>query len=104
MAQHQLLLGDDAFVAGHHSDKGLSSLQSIAKVPRRLSALMLEQYEIRYRNRDEAMARAYWSTAFSMTEIGAYLGVGYSTVSRAVNRYAQAAPHWCEDYNQGAAR
>lgn len=103
-AQHQILLGDDAFVAAHHGDKGPSSLQSIAKVQRRLSALTLEQYEIRYRSRDEAMARAYWSTAFSMTEIGAYFGVGYSTVSRAVNRYAQAAAHWPEDYNQGAAR
>jgi transposase len=47
--------------------------------------------------RDKAMARAYWSTAFTMAEIGTYFGVGYSTVSRAVHRYASEAELWLGD-------
>ena len=93
-AQHQLLLGDDAFVAAHHNNKAAPELTAIAKVQRRLSALTLQQYQRSYKSRDEAMARAYWSTAFSMTDIGAYFGVGYSTVGRAVRRYADEAARW----------
>ena len=37
-------------------------------------------------DRDEAMARAYASGAYSMKEIGDLFGVHYMTVSRAVRR------------------
>lgn len=96
-AQHQLLLGDDAFVAAHSSNRHPAELVAIAKVQRRTSALTLEQYQLRYDSRDEAMARAYWSTAYTLADIGAYFGVGYSTVSRAVRRYADASARWRSD-------
>jgi REP element-mobilizing transposase RayT len=92
--QHQLLLGDDAFVAAHRNNKGAAELTAIAKVQRRMSALSLDQYQRSYASRDEAVARAYWSTAYTMVEIGAHFGVGYSTVSRAVRRFADAAARW----------
>jgi putative transposase len=33
------------------------------------------------------MAQAYFSTGFTMAEIGAHFGVSYKTVSRAVKHY-----------------
>ena len=80
--QHQLLLGDDAFVAAHRDQRRAEELTAIAKVQRRASALTLEQYQRTYRSRDEAMARAYWSTAFTMADIGAYFAVGYDSQPR----------------------
>ena len=47
----------------------------------------LSEYEADFADRDEAMFRAYESTAFTMVEIGAHFGVGYQTVSRAVKRH-----------------
>lgn len=93
-AQHQLLLGDDAFVAAHRDQRHAKELRAIVKVQRRASTMTFEEYQHRYPSRDEAMARAYWSTAFTMASIGAYFGVGYSTVSRAVARYANASSQW----------
>ncbi|HEY1044586.1 MAG TPA: winged helix-turn-helix domain-containing protein [Telluria sp.] len=43
-------------------------------------------YFVAYPERDEAIARAYWSTAYSMAEIAAHLGISSRTVSRAVQR------------------
>jgi putative transposase len=96
-AQHQLVLGDDAFVARHSGQRTAAELGGVTKVQRRMWALTLEQYQRTYDRRDEAMARAYWSTAFSMAEIGTYFRVGYSTVSRAVHRYASEAELWLGD-------
>jgi transposase len=48
-------------------------------------ALTLEEYASRW-PRDEAMARAYLSGAYTMREIAAYYQVHYMTVSRAVRR------------------
>ena len=44
-------------------------------------------YAKRYASRDRAMAEAYRSGAYSMQEVGAYLGVGRMTVSRAVKKH-----------------
>ncbi|MEJ7807666.1 MAG: transposase [Telluria sp.] len=92
--KHQLLLGDETFAAQHAQAYSHVKLVSVAKVQRRASSVTLLEYQQQYRLRDEAMARAYWSTAFSMAEIGAHFGVGYSTVSRAVKHYADEALEW----------
>lgn len=92
--RHQLFLGDATFVAQHAQASSKDKLGWIAKVQRRASSATLAQYREQFPSRDEAMARAYWSTAFSMTEIGAHFGVGYSTVSRAVKRHANEAKKW----------
>ncbi|WP_026596318.1 transposase [Methylohalobius crimeensis] len=85
--RHQLLLGDDGFVARHRQDKTPEALREVPKAQRRAVALSLDDYRKRYRNRHEAMARAYLSGAYTMAEIGAYFGVHYMTVSRAVRRF-----------------
>ncbi len=94
--QHQMVLGDEAFVAGQSERLRSVDLVAVTKVQRRLSAMTLEQYKQAYVCRDEAMARAYSSTAFTMAEIGKYFDVGGKTVSRAVRRFESDAKHWVD--------
>jgi putative transposase len=85
--QHQLILGDEDFACQHRVSPASNELVAVSKTQRRVSAMTLAEYETSFAPRDEAMARAYWSTAFTMAEIGAHFGVSYKTVGRAVRRY-----------------
>ena len=85
--QHQLLLGDDCFVEWYKQDKNREQLREISKAHRRSVALSLNDYQQGYQSRNEAMARAYRSGAYTMSEIGEHFGVHYMTVSRAVRRF-----------------
>lgn len=82
--RHQVLLGDDAFVATHQQLEGPEELEEIVRTERRAVALPLAEYQARYADRDEAMARAYLSSAFTMPQIARAFGVSAKTVSRAV--------------------
>ncbi|MFY9260366.1 MAG: transposase [Gallionella sp.] len=84
--RHQLVLGDDAFVAQHRQAKDTETLREVSKAHRKTLALPLAQYQTRYPERDEAMAQAYLSGAYTMEEIGRFFGVHYMTVSRAVRK------------------
>lgn len=84
--RHQLLLGDDEFVTRHRN--GLPErLREIPKAQRRALALPLASYLNIYPDKWEAMARAYFSTAYSMSQIAEHFKVSYRTVSRAVSRF-----------------
>ena len=85
--KHQLILGDDAFVEQHHQDKTNEELREFSKAHRRSLALSLSGYEHQFCDRNEAMARAYRSGAYSMKEISEYFKVHYITVSRAVRAF-----------------
>ena len=85
--RHQLILGDDAFVAQHHQDKTREELRELSKAHRRSLALPLAEYEQRHSDRNEAMARAYKSGAHTMAQIADYFGVHYMTVSRAARAF-----------------
>jgi putative transposase len=87
--QVQHLLGDDAFVVLHQQSRGRDTLREVSKAQRRSVALNLPVYQGRYPDRAEAMARAYFSGAYTMAEIGAHFGVHYMTVSRAVKAFEQ---------------
>jgi len=87
--RHQLLLGDDAFAESHRQAKDFEALREVSKAHRRSLALSLEEYQLRHENKDEAMAQAYLSGAYTMAEIGRYFGVHYMTVSRAVRRFEE---------------
>lgn len=84
--KHQLLLGDEAFVLRFRGMKPSGDLDEIPMRQRRPMKKTLEAYRKACPNRDEAMAAAYLSGVYSMKEIGAYFGVHYMTVSRAVRR------------------
>lgn len=84
--RHQLLLGDDAFAESHRQSKDSEALREVSKAHRRSIALTLEEFWMRHENKDEAMAHAYLSGAYTMAEIGQYFGMHYMTVSRAVRK------------------
>jgi putative transposase len=81
---HHVLLGDDAFVADYQQRQESGDLPERPRAHRRALAFSLAEYQSRYCDRDEAMAQAYLSTAFSMVQIAAHFNVSYRTVSRAV--------------------
>jgi REP element-mobilizing transposase RayT len=85
--RHQLLLGDDAFVGKHRREMANDEIREYSKAHRRMVALPLDEYRKRTGDRDEAMARAYLSGAYTMAEIGRHFGVHYMTVSRAVKKF-----------------
>lgn len=89
--RHQLLLGDDAFVSKYECMQQSESLKEIARVQRRASALSLTEYQDRYPERNQAMAQAYLSTAFSMAQIAAHFKVSYRTVGRAIATFEARA-------------
>lgn len=85
--RHQLLLGDELFVAQHKQEIDREELREISKAQRRTVALSLDEYQQRYQTRNEAMAEAYLSGAYTMATIGDHFGVHYMTVSRAVRQF-----------------
>jgi len=85
--RHQLLLGDDAFVERHWQTKKPEALREMSKAHRRSVALSLDECRMRHPDRNEAMARAYLSGAYTMAQIGQHFGVHYMTVSRAVRKF-----------------
>jgi putative transposase len=84
--RHQLLLGDEEFVEKHRQENLDEEIGELSKAHRRSIAVSLEEYRTQYPDRDEAMAKAYLSGAYTMAEIGRFFRVHYMTVSRAVKK------------------
>lgn len=87
--KHQLLLGDEDFVKQHQATLQEGDLRELSIAHKRSLALSLAEYVVQTENRNEAMAQAYRSGAYTMAEIADYFAVHYMTVSRAV-RAAEA--------------
>lgn len=85
--RHQVLLGDDDFVARYQQGIHSELPPELAKAPDKAKILPLRIYQQRYPNKKEAMARAYLSGAYTMAKIGDHFGVNYMTVSRAVRQF-----------------
>mgnify|MGYP003562254328 FL=1 len=84
---HQLFLGSSDFVRMHQYMGTPDEVREVPRQQRRAGALQLHEYESRFPDRQEAMARAYATTAYSMTEIGRHFGVSRQTVSQAVSSF-----------------
>lgn len=82
----QLLLGVDDFTGQCTHEIKTLDFSNVSRVQRRLFAEPIEHYAMSF-ERDEAMARAYRSTQFTMREIGQHFGVSVTTVKRAVKRF-----------------
>lgn len=80
----QCILGDDVFVTQHREFAERLVSAETTRTQRRAHAMSLDEYALRFTPRDIAMAEAYKSTAFSMTQIAVHFGVSVKTVSRAV--------------------
>ena len=89
LTQHQLLLGDEGFVQQYRQQSQPEVLRELSKAHRRSLAKTLAEYQTEFVDRDQAMAQAYLSGAYTMAEIGDHFGVHYMTVSRAVKRHGQ---------------
>lgn len=83
---HQVFLGDDAFVARALKRSKRSEDVNIPRAQRRPPAPTLAAIAQKHRDRDSAM-RAAWKTGqYSYSEIAAHFGVHFTTVGRAVRR------------------
>ncbi|GAB3387546.1 hypothetical protein GCM10027317_38970 [Massilia agri] len=82
--RHGVLLGNDDFVSTHQQLQWAEEFAEAARIERQAVTLTLADYQTRYADRDEAMARAYLSTAFTMPQIAQAFDVSTKTVSRAV--------------------
>src|SRR5471032_1313992 len=87
LTAHQMLLGDPAFVARHQQEPTADLVRAVSKPQRRTLALSLAEYAAQSPTREAAMAQAYFSTAYTMAQIGAHFGVTYKTVGRAVRKF-----------------
>ncbi|WP_373992050.1 transposase [Duganella sp. BuS-21] len=85
--RHQLILGDDEFVASMRRPERAQQHKTVARQQRRALALALEDYVNQSAARNEAMARAFASTAYTMEQIAAHFGLSAKTVSRAIKKY-----------------
>jgi putative transposase len=85
--KYQTILGDAAFIAQYQYAVAPEGIPEVSKAQRRTVALSLNEYQANYSDRNEGMARAYLSTAYTMAEIGKHFGVAYRTVSRAVQAF-----------------
>jgi len=84
--RHQTQLSDEKLPDAVTNLFGHTALADIARVQRKAVALSLDDYAQRYDDRDDAMAQAYHSTAYSMREIAQHFGMSARTVSRAIKR------------------
>lgn len=94
--RYRIVLGDDAFTRSHGERLATEDLNPLVREQRRLAAKSLSDYENQHGSRDEAMARAYHSTSYTMIEIARHFRVNIRTVGRAVERYANAAVSWAD--------
>jgi len=85
--RHQLILGDDAFIEQFRDIRNVNQLQEFSKSHKRTLVMTLAEYQNQPTTRNEAMANAYHSGAYTMREIAEYFGIHYMTVSRAVKQY-----------------
>ena len=75
------------FVGQYNQEKKPEELREVSRAHRKSLAPSLLEFQRRYDERNEVMARAYLSGAYTMAEIGKYFGIHYMTVSRAVRQF-----------------
>ena len=83
--KHQIYLGSDEFIEDMLSKLDPDqSLQDIPKSQKQSPPKPLSYYEGKYSEKKRAMAEAYCNGGYTLQQVGAYFGVSYATVSRAV--------------------
>jgi len=83
--KNQIYLGSDDFVEDMQCKLDVDqSLRDIPKPQKLKPVKPLEYYRAKYMGRNRAMAEAYRSGHYTLSQVGAEFGVSYATVSRAV--------------------
>lgn len=83
----QIYLGSERFVERMQKQLPEGDLTEVPRAQRRPLAKPLENYQRRYANPREAMARAYLTGDYTLKAIADHFGVHYATVSRAVKTF-----------------
>jgi REP element-mobilizing transposase RayT len=85
--KNQVYLGNAQFVKRMQTRLDVKTdLSEIPVAQKRAVAKPLSYYIGRYKDRDSAIIKAYSSGAYSMKEIGDYVGLHYSWVSRVIRK------------------
>lgn len=82
----QMLLGTPEFIAQYQRATPAAP-NGVSKLQRSAVALPLPSYQQLYADRDTAMAEAYRSHAYTLTEIARHFGVSHATASRAAKKH-----------------
>lgn len=86
--KNQIYLGSSSFVEDMQCKlEPEQSLKDIPKLQKQAAKKPLEYFQQRYAERNEAMAKAYFSGHYTLESVGTHFGVSYATVSRAVNLF-----------------
>ncbi len=85
MLKNQIYLGSDKFIEKVQNKVSKKGLAEIPKIQKRPVPKSLEEYELQANNRNEAIILAYRSGGYTLTVIGRYFSLHYSTVSRIVH-------------------
>ena len=85
--KHQVLLGDQGFIDTVTAARALLRTRDYTQAQRRATAAPLADYFSSFEDRQQAMAQAYRSRAYSMQQIASFCGVSAKTVSRAIRQY-----------------
>lgn len=84
--QHQIFLGDDAFIEKHQLMQALLE-GDVSEIPfkqRSITPLSMNCYDEQSKTRNEAIIKSYQSGGYTMKEIGKYFKLHYSVVSRII--------------------
>jgi REP element-mobilizing transposase RayT len=87
-AHGQLFLGDEAFVARLQAQPTISGIDGITPTHRHALVPPLQTYLEKFTDRDEAMARAYATSMYTITAIARHFKVSDNTVARAIKRWS----------------
>lgn len=82
----QLILGSEQFIQKFQTPTTSASIEGISKIQRSSVALPLEAYRDKFPDRDTAMAQAYRTNAYTLSEIARHFGVSRTTASRAIKK------------------
>jgi putative transposase len=87
--QHQIFLGDEAFVAKHQAmQDGLEGdLLEIPFKQRSAAPLPLAEYQAQTVDKHQAIYNAYRSGGYTQKQIGDYFDLHHSQISRIVAKY-----------------
>lgn len=86
--QNQIYLGTEGFInKQQEAIKRKDSLEDVPVLQKRAIPKSLEYYQVKYKDRNHAIAEAFLSGAYTMKQIGDYFGRHYTTVSRIVKQY-----------------
>jgi len=83
----QLILGDEAFVAQFCAPLKIKRERNITRTHRSAVAMPLQTYLEKYMDRDEAIARAHATAAYTIDVIAQHFQVSHKTAARAIKRW-----------------